>query len=42
LGRALSIYTMKRAYWESRCYDQDYWARYLDLLAKNRFNSPAW
>src|SRR5712692_6417698 len=37
--RALSIYTMNRAYWESRFYDQEYWARYLDLLAKNRFNS---
>lgn len=37
--RALSMYTMNRAYWESRFYDQDYWARYLDLLAKNRFNS---
>jgi hypothetical protein len=30
---------MNRAYWESRFYDPDYWARYLDLLAKNRFNS---
>jgi len=37
--RALSLYTMNRAYWESRFYDEDYWARYLDLLAKNRFNS---
>jgi len=37
--RALSIYTMNRAYWESRFYDQEYWARYLDLLAQNRFNS---
>ena len=37
--RALSLYTMQRAYWESRFYDQDYWARYLDLLARNRFNS---
>jgi hypothetical protein len=37
--RALSLYTMNRAYWESRFYDQDYWARYLDLLAENRFNS---
>jgi hypothetical protein len=37
--RALSLYTMHRAYWESRFYDQDYWERYLDLLAKNRFNS---
>ena len=37
--RALSMYTMNRAYWESRFYDQKYWARYLDLLARNRFNS---
>ena len=36
--RALSLFTMNRAYWESRFYDQDYWARYLDLLAKSRFN----
>jgi hypothetical protein len=37
--RALSIYTFNRAYWESRFYDEAYWARYLDLLARNRFNS---
>ncbi len=37
--RAVSIYTMNRAYWESRFYDQAYWAKYLDMLAKNRFNS---
>jgi hypothetical protein len=37
--RALSIYTMNRAYWESRFYDEKYWARYLDMLAQNRFNS---
>lgn len=37
--RALSIYTMHRAYWESRFYDEAYWARYLDLLAQNRFNT---
>jgi len=37
--RALSLYTMNRAYWESRFYDETYWARYLDLLARNRFNS---
>ncbi len=37
--RALSLYTMNRAYWESRFYDEDYWARYLDLLAQSRFNS---
>ena len=37
--RALSLYTMNRAYWESRFYDEAYWARYLDLLARNRFNT---
>ena len=37
--RALSVYTFNRAYWESRFYDQEYWARYLDVLAQNRFNS---
>jgi hypothetical protein len=29
---------MNRAYWESRFHNENYWARYLDLLAKNRFN----
>ena len=37
--RALSIYTFNRAYWESRFYDEAYWARYLDMLAQNRFSS---
>ena len=37
--RALSIYTFNRAYWERRFYDEAYWARYLDVLAQNRFNS---
>ncbi|MCY2955224.1 MAG: hypothetical protein NTU53_25125 [Planctomycetota bacterium] len=37
--RAMSIYTMNRAYWESRFYDESYWTRYLDTLARNRFNS---
>jgi len=37
--RAISIYTMNRAYWESRFYDEKYWARYLDMMAENRFNS---
>lgn len=37
--RAISIYTMNRAYWEERFYDETYWSRYLDVLAKNRFNS---
>ncbi|MEO8184313.1 MAG: hypothetical protein ABI895_36310, partial [Deltaproteobacteria bacterium] len=38
LDRALSIYTMNRAYWESRFYDEQYWSRYFDLLAASRFN----
>ncbi|MBS1602321.1 MAG: hypothetical protein JST42_06605 [Bacteroidetes bacterium] len=37
--RAISVYTMNRAYWESRFYDEKYWARYLDMMAENRFNS---
>lgn len=37
--RALSVYTMNRAYWESRFYDENYWAKYLDMLALNRFNT---
>ncbi|HEY5909682.1 MAG TPA: hypothetical protein VJA21_03660 [Verrucomicrobiae bacterium] len=37
--RALSLYTFNRAYWESRFYDEAYWARYFDVLAQNRFNS---
>jgi hypothetical protein len=37
--RSISIYTMNRAYWESRFYDEAYWEEYLDMLAKNRFNS---
>jgi len=37
--RAISMYTMNRKYWESRFYDEDYWERYMELLASNRFNS---
>ncbi len=36
--RSLSVYTMNRAYWESRFYDEVYWTRYFDMLAVNRFN----
>jgi len=36
--RAVSMYTMNREYWESRFYDERYWARYFDMLAANRFN----
>ena len=37
--RALSVYTMHRKHFESRFYDEAYWARYLDMLAANRFNT---
>ncbi|MPZ20551.1 MAG: hypothetical protein GEV06_21945 [Luteitalea sp.] len=37
--RALSVYTMHRAWFESRFFDRTHWERYFDLLAKNRFNS---
>ena len=37
--RAVSLYVLNRAYWETRFYDETYWARYLDLLAQNRFNT---
>lgn len=37
--RVLSVYTFNRSYWENRFYDEDYWERYLDLLARNRFNA---
>lgn len=37
--RAISLYTMNRTYWESRFYNEDYWASYMDMLAKNRFNT---
>ncbi|MEX2351189.1 MAG: hypothetical protein WD529_02030 [Balneolaceae bacterium] len=37
--RAMSIYTFNRAYWEKRFYDEEYWERYLDQMARNRFNS---
>lgn len=39
--RAISLYVMNRAYWESRFYDETYWQRYLDILAQNRFNTFA-
>ncbi|HCN83249.1 MAG TPA: hypothetical protein DIT07_06435, partial [Sphingobacteriaceae bacterium] len=36
--RGLSMYTMNRAYWESRFYDENYWTQYFDMMAQNRFN----
>jgi hypothetical protein len=37
--RGVSTYTMQRAYFEARLYDERYWTRYFDLLAKSRINS---
>jgi hypothetical protein len=39
--RSLSIYTMHKAYFESRFFDEDYWRAYLDMLAADRFNTLA-
>ncbi len=36
--RALSKYTMHKSTFESFFFDEGYWARYLDMLADNRFN----
>jgi hypothetical protein len=36
--RSLSAYTMNRAHWESRFYDERYWGRYFDMMAASRFN----
>ncbi|UCD51083.1 MAG: hypothetical protein JSW27_00320, partial [Phycisphaerales bacterium] len=38
LERAVSTYTMQRAYFESRLYDETYWQRYFDMLARSRIN----
>ena len=37
--RAVSIYTMHRRHFESRLYDETYWRRYFDALARSRINS---
>ena len=39
LERGVSIYTMQRAYFESRLYDENHWKRYFDLLARSRINT---
>jgi len=36
--RAVVIYTMNRAHWESRFYDEKYWESYLDMMATDRLN----
>lgn len=37
--RGLSIYTMHRATFEERLFNEEYWASYFDMLARDRFNS---
>ncbi|MBI5280224.1 MAG: hypothetical protein HY858_00985 [Candidatus Solibacter usitatus] len=37
--RGISMYTMQRAYFESRLYDEQYWRRHFDLLARSRINT---
>ena len=37
--RGLSIYTMHRATFERRFFDEKYWERYFDMLARDRYNS---
>ncbi len=37
--RAVSTYTMHRRLFEQRLYDENYWKRYFDLLARSRINS---
>jgi len=37
--RALSIYTMHPASFDQRLHDEKQWAKYLDMLAANRFNT---
>lgn len=39
LERGVTIYTMQQAHFESRLHDREYWARYFDNLARNRFNT---
>ncbi|HEY5370169.1 MAG TPA: hypothetical protein VIJ75_14395 [Hanamia sp.] len=37
--RSISTYTMQKAYFEQRLYDEDYWKAYFDQLAQSRFNN---
>jgi hypothetical protein len=37
--RGISMYTMHRAYFESRLYDEKYWERYFDMLASSRISN---
>ena len=37
--RGVSMYTMHRAYFESRLFDERYWQKYFDMLAASRINN---
>ena len=37
--RGISMYTMQRAYFESRLFDERHWQHYFDLLARSRINT---
>jgi hypothetical protein len=37
--RGVSMYTMHRAYFESRLFDEPHWRKYFDLLAASRINN---
>src|SRR5262245_62165997 len=37
--RGVSIYTMQQADFEARFFNEEYWARYFDMLARDRFNT---
>ncbi|MBN2130160.1 MAG: hypothetical protein JW741_11720 [Sedimentisphaerales bacterium] len=37
--RAVSMYTMQRAYFERRLYDEKHWQKYFGMLARSRINS---
>jgi hypothetical protein len=36
--RGVVMFTMNRAYFESRLFDRQFWVRYFDMLAQDRFN----
>lgn len=37
--RGVTIFTMQQAQFEDRLHNEDYWARYFDMLARARFNT---
>src|SRR6185437_4619128 len=36
--RGVTLFTMQRRWFEDRLHDERYWTRYLDMLARDRFN----